>query len=181
MGCRYYATKKAWMTSSLFQEIIQDMNIQFKKETRKCLLLVDGADTLFSFLNWVFMSWIIVLRVSFVQALMFLRKDLRKLWAIWKLSGFRLIALLWCNLSTKASFTLSRLILGTFLFVLFFLCSILMKNLIKFVFCSLFSVRHHFLTVFSQAKLDKLITVLQAIVWLASAWKIVSPATIRHC
>ena len=43
LGCEYYATHKAWMTGELFQRIIRDLNSRCKKQSRRCVLLVDGA------------------------------------------------------------------------------------------------------------------------------------------
>ena len=43
LGCEYFATRKAWMTSALFQQIIRNLNAGFKKQKRHCMLLIDGA------------------------------------------------------------------------------------------------------------------------------------------
>ena len=43
LGCEYYATHKTWITSELFQRIIRDLNSRCKKQSRRCVFLVDGA------------------------------------------------------------------------------------------------------------------------------------------
>ena len=42
-SCHYFANKKAWMTSEIFEEIVCELNRRMKRQKRKIILFVDNA------------------------------------------------------------------------------------------------------------------------------------------